>query len=250
VAGRHRSTNDDKLRFENESVHRIANVVSSKWHFLLSSRQTLVVTFETRLPFCCRVDKEETSVWVCPKVQEKRIHWWHSSLGKERITIRSADWQKEISGGSLLPNVDHGWYCPWEQDRFLRAFKKQTVSSRNIFRAKSSSSKDTYGTWKVLRIIYGALRVHATISMCLTNWSGWSFPLKFFRRASQPHWFLNCAGRDNRYTVTPYPSLGKGSILWPRLRSWPHLPPRAQAHRHSSRVDVVGLHHKFLSVIV
>jgi hypothetical protein len=41
VARRHRSTNDDKLRFEHEStVHRIANVVSSKWHFLLLSIAT------------------------------------------------------------------------------------------------------------------------------------------------------------------------------------------------------------------
>jgi hypothetical protein len=41
VANRHRNTNDDKLRFEYESaIHRIAIVVSSKWHFLLFSIAT------------------------------------------------------------------------------------------------------------------------------------------------------------------------------------------------------------------
>jgi hypothetical protein len=34
------------------------------------TRQTLVVTFETRLSFYCRVGKEKTSVWLCPKVQD------------------------------------------------------------------------------------------------------------------------------------------------------------------------------------
>jgi hypothetical protein len=120
-------------------------------------------------------------------------------LGKERVIIRSADWQKKL--------VEKPSTKRWPRvvlptgTRSLSSCVQETNSELKEYFKSTYSSKDTYGTWKVLRIIYGTLRVDATISMCLTIWSGWSFSLKFFLRASQPHWFLKCAGRGVKWNV-------------------------------------------------
>jgi hypothetical protein len=56
-------------------------------------------------------------------------------FGKERVITRSADWQKKLVEKASYQTLTTGGTARVEQDRSLHAFKKQTVSSRNILRA-------------------------------------------------------------------------------------------------------------------